>query len=143
MAFIKIEFNAKQLIGKLSDLQNTYDQNITRASYAAAQYVQAQAKLNIQGGSRSGRLYVRGSITHRASAPGEYPKSDTGRLASSISVEKGYKYAIVGSNLKYAPWLETGTPIMAPRPWLKRTYDDNIGKIQMIYNSALRATFIK
>lgn len=138
---IKMFLNTKPLLGKLAKVQDQLDRNLTTASYKGAQYVQAQAKLNISGGSRSGRLYRRRSIIHRASAPYEYPKSDTGRLVSSISVEKGNKYAVVGTNLKYGPYLENGTSRMLPRPWLSRTFNDNFGKISIIYNDALRASF--
>jgi HK97 gp10 family phage protein len=139
--YFKISANIKPLMDKLTKVQEQHKANMTSASVRAAIYVQAQAKLNISGGARTGRLYKRRSIVHRASAPGEYPKTDTGRLVSSISVEKGEGFALVGSNLEYAPLLEYGTPKMDARPWLKRTYNDSIGKIAMIYRDALRASW--
>lgn len=56
---------------------------------------------------------------HQASAAGQYPASDTGRLASSVQVELNSANSIrVGTALKYGAYLEFGTSKMAPRPWL-------------------------
>lgn len=55
--------------------------------------------------------------THRASAPGEPPASDTGRLANSIVFKDEGRLAVsVGSDVVYASYLEFGTSRMAPRP---------------------------
>jgi HK97 gp10 family phage protein len=58
--------------------------------------------------------------THRASAPGQPPATDTGRLISSIYFDLKPLTATVGSRLAYAYWLEFGTRKMKPRPiWMK------------------------
>ena len=55
--------------------------------------------------------------THTASAPGEAPATDTGRLASSVNYKKdGAMSATVGSEIVYAAMLEFGTSRIAPRP---------------------------
>ena len=55
--------------------------------------------------------------THTASAPGEAPATDTGRLASSVNYKReGPMSATVGSNIVYAAMLEFGTSRIAPRP---------------------------
>lgn len=59
------------------------------------------------------------SPTHQASAPGEAPATDTGRLASSILYKReGQMSATVGSNVVYAAYLEFGAPRakIEPRP---------------------------
>ena len=59
------------------------------------------------------------SATHQASAPGEAPATDTGRLASSILYKReGQMSATVGSNVVYAAYLEFGAPRakIEPRP---------------------------
>lgn len=72
----------------------------------------------------SGRIYTRYNPIrmHQASAPGEPPMSDTGRLARRIRVVKsGNKRkprASVGTELPYGQMLEFGTTRMAARPWL-------------------------
>lgn len=73
----------------------------------------------IQNGPATGRTYRRDNITHQASAPGEFPMSDTGRLASSVDIEGlGTETVSVGTNVKYGLHLELGTSRMFPRPWL-------------------------
>lgn len=52
------------------------------------------------------------------SKPGNPPHTDKGRLRQSIKFEVSDDIGRVGSNLKYAAWLEFGTEDMAPRPWL-------------------------
>jgi phage gpG-like protein len=76
----------------------------------------------IQGGPASGAVYTRGGVSHQASAPGEAPASDTGRLAGSITFDKtGPMSATVGSDLVYAAALEFGFDfgggrVIDPRP---------------------------
>lgn len=67
----------------------------------------------------TGRQYGR----HTASAPGQPPATDTGRLAASIREElrsdsKGL-VEVIGSDVIYAKPLERGTRKMAPRPFLR------------------------
>lgn len=83
---------------------------------------------DLRGGTPSGRTYRRrGGVTHRASAPGEVPATDTGQLIQSLSVdvnavEQGYALAgVLNGPLAvkgYAVHLELGTPTIAPRPFL-------------------------
>ena len=75
-----------------------------------------------QRGPASGRVYQKysPSRTHQASAPGEAPATDTGRLASSVEFKReGRMSASVGSQLAYAAMLEFGTQRIEPRPaWI-------------------------
>lgn len=54
--------------------------------------------------------------THRASAPGHPPATDTGALLRSIQFTPEPKGASVGSRIVYARYLEYGTTKMAARP---------------------------
>lgn len=58
-----------------------------------------------------------------ASVPGEPPHKRSGRLQTSVTWQLGQDsiglYAIIGSNVEYAEYLELGTDKMAPRPWLR------------------------
>lgn len=106
--------------------------------------LEGDIKRSMQEGS--GRLYG----DHRASAPGEPPAPDTGRLRASISTNwsgssmsrgkvggkalasdgvgmpkaKGDRFTVVvGSNVEYAPLLEFGTIKMQPRPFIRPAFD--------------------
>ncbi len=110
----------------------------------AAEHVRTQAVKAISKGDRSGRTYKRGkSILHKASAPGEFPKTDTGELVSNITVEKipgGYD---VGSRAQ-APqgfYLETKAASDGGRPWLRPTLESNQTAIERIINRAIKKAF--
>lgn len=80
----------------------------------------------INTGPATGAVYTRGGITHQASAPGEYPMSDTGRLASNIITLLPSGSSIegqVGTNIEYGTFLEFGTSRMAARPWLMPSFE--------------------
>jgi hypothetical protein len=67
----------------------------------------------------TGRQYGR----HRASAPGQPPATDTGRLAASLREElrrdeRGL-VEVVGTDVDYALPLELGTRDIEPRPFLR------------------------
>lgn len=75
--------------------------------------------------SKSGRIYKRGNVIHRASAPGEAPATDQNSLKPSIRFafsEDGLT-AEVGTDVKYGPILEFGTSKIAPRPWLTPSFE--------------------
>lgn len=125
---------------------------LQKAIKTTALLVQGTAKKNLQQGAKSGVTYYRIpgdkymtvraggpdgppvafipgggnqnlSPTHTASAPGEAPASDTGQLASSVTVEisdDGLNAKIFSDNnrVKYGAWLEFGTRLIEPRPWL-------------------------
>lgn len=98
------------------------DGPVGKALARAALDVQDQAK-QLLSKPGSGRTYTRRSVTHRASAPGDPPAVNTGRLRSSIThrvaVDDQGVFAEVGSNVRYARFLELGTSKMAKRPFLR------------------------
>lgn len=75
----------------------------------------------IQQPPKTGRIYKRNTVSHQASAPGESPASDTGRLAQSITTRydpatiTGY----VNVSTEYAQGLEFGTARVAARPYAR------------------------
>ena len=90
--------------------------------------LQAEAVKTIRGGTRSGVIVQRGGKPHQRSAPGEPPKTDTGRLVASIFAEvtddgRDRVSAEVGTDLAYGGWLEDGTLKMPARPWLQPTFE--------------------
>lgn len=89
--------------------------------------VQREAVRSIQRGPKTGRVYTRGGTTHRASAPGQPPATDTGALASSVqrvTSDDGMQ-AAVGTGLDYGAHLEFGTKDIEPRPWLYPALEKN------------------
>jgi hypothetical protein len=80
--------------------------------------------LSRKGTGRTYRIGKTRKRLHTASAPGQPPAVRTGTLRRSWQYGRtfaGSDFAIgrVGSNLKYAPWLEFGTARMAARPYLR------------------------
>lgn len=95
---------------------------IDKAVLATAFEINGNVKQAIQRGPKTGRVYKRGKVEHRASAPGQAPATDTGTLVGSIYFENGRLSATVGSRLAYAYYLEFGTARIAPRPsWAPAT----------------------
>ena len=88
-----------------------------------------KAVRGIQLGPASGSLRTGGPKAGTpASAPGEYPMSDTGRLASSIKMElpalSATPEGVVGTNVMYGKWLEFKLPYQGGRPWLGRAFTE-------------------
>jgi len=86
---------------RLNDARNRFIQRVSR-------------------GGGAGRIYRHGKRSqHHASAPGEYPATDSGRLVNSVHYEmRGpYSGALV-SDVGYAGFLTEGTVRMAPRKML-------------------------
>lgn len=108
----------KALTDQLIALGADADDVIEGAIFDLANETRNLAVAGISGGSKTGRTYRRGSVTHIASAPGQYPATDRGRLAGSIKAIISGTTAIVGTNVAYGPMLEFGTSRMAARPWL-------------------------
>jgi HK97 gp10 family phage protein len=108
-----------RLNAKLRALPNQVAQPVRNAIATAALTVQTEAQNSVRQPGR-GRVYKRGSRTHQASAPGDPPASDTGRLLGSIEttlLDNGFA-AEVGTGVAYGRHLEFGTSKIAPRPWL-------------------------
>jgi HK97 gp10 family phage protein len=70
----------------------------------------------------------------KRSEPFEAPFKDTGTLSKSIKMDFSEKgVAKIGSNLKYAAWLEFGTENMAPRPWLSTAVEESSKRVADIF----------
>lgn len=93
-------------------------------------------------GKHSGVIYTKGGKTeqrrvHQASAAGQYPANDTGRLAGSIKHEFQGLRSVVWTDLEYGKYLEYGTSTMAARPWLGRS----AGKATRLLSKKLRSAY--
>lgn len=107
---------------ELHELLSSPDGGLARDLKRRGVKVQRAVKRSLhQAGT--GRAYTHGNVTHVASAPGQPPATDTGRLAASIAEELGRDSTSlverIGTNVEYALPLEYGSRTMAARPFLR------------------------
>lgn len=110
---------AKELTAGLDKMSGEIVKAVEDAVTATGLELRGEIIEAIQSGPASGHVYEKYTPrrTHQASAAGEAPMSDTGRLAGSVTFNRESDLTVtVGSNLVYAAWLEFGTIKMAPRP---------------------------
>lgn len=117
-----------------------FERLLDRAINATALDVDRTVKKKIQRGPKTGEVYnkTRPNRVHRASAPGQPPATDTGRLVSSIYYRRGKMSATVGSSLAYAYYLEFGTMKMRPRPAWVPSVQENRAKFNDRIREAIR-----
>lgn len=116
------------LIRQLTDLGEDAQEVVLDAVEDMALATHQYAQQGILRGPKTGRVYekYKPRRTHQASSPGEYPATDTGRLAGAVAFElpRGETaIATVGTNLQYGRHLEFGTSRMAARPWLLPSFE--------------------
>lgn len=138
---VKIE-GLDKLEGASAQLRQRAADEINKAVFASAQQIRTEAIKSVQDGNKSGRTYRRRSVTHRASAPGEAPASDTGRLVNSIQAYasgNGEALTVAGrGTVMYAPLLEFGTSKIAPRPFMVPALEKSKAWITNRLQDALR-----
>lgn len=80
----------------------------------------------IKGPPKTGRVYRRRGVSHRASAPGEAPATDLGTLVNSRKIEffdQGLRARLTFMT-DYSLKLEVGTFRMEPRPFARRALSE-------------------
>lgn len=134
--------------GRFGDPLRIALKHVTRAG--SRSLVEAAAVLETEIKSQlsrpgTGREYRRGRKVHVASAPGEPPAVDTGRLRASIGHEEvtilGAVLSIrVGTNLVYAAPLEYGTRDgrIKPRPFMRPALAAAQGRMSNAVGAELR-----
>ena len=127
----------KNLQNRLENLDKEIKKDVTKAIAGSLIMVENDARLSIMKGPKTGRIYPRpGGKTHQASAPGESPANDTGRLVSHINHEikdSGLSGTVGIHNLSSVPYarrLEFGGKdsrgiMILPRPYLFKAYNKN------------------
>lgn len=114
---------------------------VEEAVRAGAMLVANDARRSVARGPKTGRMYVRRGVAHQASAPGEPPATDTGRLVTSIvsDVERDGRsvVGIVEARTEYAVHLEYGTRNMAPRPFMLPALERNRARIAALVAQAI------
>jgi len=73
------------------------------------------------------------NVPHRASAPGDPPAVDTGRLRQSIRREVSGNVGLVGTDLDYGKKLQFGTRKVAARPWLDVAFREAADRVIEIF----------
>ena len=106
------------------------------------QVIQGGAQLIRGEAVKSIKVYQRynPTRTHKASAPGEAPASDTGNLVRNIRVtQKSQDIVTVESRASYSKFLEYGTSKMQARPFLFPAFKMSQGKIMMATFNRVKA----
>ena len=119
MTTIKIT-GLEPTLKNLKAIQNGLDKELTNVLRGGGQLIRAEAVRSIQSGAKSGRTYEKYNPrrTHKASAPGQAPASDTGNLVSNIRSVSDGKNTLVESRASYSKFLEFGTSKLLPRPFM-------------------------
>lgn len=111
----------EDLSKSLARVSSKFESEATALVNRTAQNIRNTAVRSIQKHSSSGVTYEKYNPrrSHVASAPGQPPNTDTGRLAGSIrAVMSGTPTAYVDALADYAVHLEFGTRNMAARPFM-------------------------
>jgi len=123
----------------LSDYEGDLRQLVGRAG----NLVRNTAVQSINQGAKSGVVYEKYNPrrTHRASAAGEPPATDTGFLVNNIAlkVDVDGLGASVESRADYSTFLEFGTSKMAARPFMQPALEENRPKIRRLAKQMVRA----
>jgi hypothetical protein len=111
---IRVEVTGNAQLGQaLRALGRAVERYVEDAINATGLELRTSIMRKYQGGSKTGRMYG----VHQASAPGEAPATDTGRLASSVQFRRtGRMEAEVFTDVVYGAMLEWGTRHIAQRP---------------------------
>jgi HK97 gp10 family phage protein len=115
----------------LEKVKEDLEKDMKEVLLGGGQLIRGEAIRSIQQGSKSGKTYKRynPTRTHKASAPGEAPASDTGFLVSNIRVKEQKDVVQVRSEASYSKFLEYGTSKMLARPFLFPAFEKSKPKI--------------
>jgi HK97 gp10 family phage protein len=121
---------------------------VDQALKAGVQMIANDAKRAVASGPKTGNIYThyfrtgpnggvfpveKRGVPHQASAPGEAPATDTGRLVNSIVADAEWTgdsiTGYVRADVEYARWLEYGTRKILPRPFLIPAIERNRQRI--------------
>ena len=130
---LTVETNIPEINKRMDKRVKIARQKVARMIAQSVSMVRTSAVDGIQGGPKTGRIYKRRSTSHQASSPGQYPASDTGNLASNISIKvkrRGNEYiGRVTSSADYSKHLEYGTMNIFARPFMQPSLEKNRRKI--------------
>ena len=132
----------KKVMSSLKNLEQDLEKPFREVIVGGAQLIRGEAIKSIQSGPKSGRIYEKYNPrrTHKASAPGQAPASDTGNLIRNIVVKQENPDLVkVESNAIYSSFLEFGTSKMLARPFLFPATERSRKKIaQAVFNRVVK-----
>lgn len=116
----------------------TFKKDFKNRLFLAGNMVRNTAVFSILSGNKSGKVYEKYNPrrSHRSSAQGETPASDTGFLASNIVVSKIDDSDLsisIESRASYSIFLEFGTQNMKARPFMFPALEENKPKIRRMF----------
>jgi len=131
-----------KLLARLGEVQNVIFSAVATEVAAGAMAIHADAVKSIQAKASSGGTVKRYSPkrVQVVSAQGNPPNTDLGTLVHSIhfEIDKANFTAVVGTNLLYGKFLETGTGKMKARPWLLPAFQRHSDEIRRNVSEAIR-----
>jgi HK97 gp10 family phage protein len=126
---------ADKVLKSLNKAAKVFEQNRNYAVKESTLALHAEAVRIVsenEGGTSQIRYSPRRTVS--VSKPNTPPHTDTGQLRKSIKFNYKEDTGQVGSNLKYAAWLEFGTVDMAPRPWLSTAVENVSERVAEIFD---------
>jgi len=119
MISVTVHRKSQRVLLDLGDHPAAWDMGVRSALHEIGALTTRETQRLIAQGPKTGRVYIRRGRRHQASAPGEPPANETGRLRKSVGYQvRGTHQLAVGEEAPYAAFLEHGTRRMAPRPHL-------------------------
>lgn len=112
-----------------SAIEERLRQACLRGVVTGVEAVLAEGTRLINNPPKTGKIYTRRGVKHQASAPGEAPAGDTGRLAGSANAiypAQEDLFAVIGYanwSTEYARRLELGDEKLDPRPYARPALD--------------------
>ena len=146
MTIMTFKFSGVQDATKaIEKVKEDLENNMQEVLLGGGQLIRGEAIRSIQQGAKSGKTYKRynPTRTHKASAPGEAPASDTGFLVSNIRVKDEKDLVQVRSEASYSKFLEYGTSKMLPRPFMFPASEKSKPKIAEILFQKIKQSLDK
>lgn len=133
-----VNWDDKSIVSRLN-------KSIMTAIVRGTESVRNEAIRLVQQPPKTGRIYKRRGVQHQASAPGEAPASDTGRLVNSIttSYDAENLSGKVNASTEYAVYLEYGTQKIEPRPFMRPALASKRAQIEIDVTRAIVKEFGK
>lgn len=139
------EQELRQLERNLDKAFASIEKEVNKALVASGQLLQGEMRRSIARGIKTGDVYQKYNPRreHRASAPGQAPASDTGRLANSIQMQPDLKrnrvdVVVDDARVEYAKFLEYGTATIQERPFMRPAIKKHRRRIEKAMREAIK-----